>query len=441
MAAEERPYKVRNERRNDAARLLRRASLRVDATKIDTYAKKSWPDGVRAVMDQAPNPIEPPAFQQDPEGADNRKNPEDKLIIWWINQMGGTNSGIHERMTWFWHGVLTTHRGDVGKDRYPFLHKQLTLLRTHALGNYRAMMQAFVIDGALLQYLNGDGSKAGNPNENLSRELMELFTLGVGNYTEDDVQAGAVGLAGWRVDRQGERPPEGQDDNRPYEVSFERKDAFRLPLLYRGIQDKWNAEKIVDHLCDDPRTAAYISRKVWHYLGGGWLNEKDATNLGKWWQGKNLEIKPLVEKALLDMQNGSNYTRPRAGFEFYLARSIVMNEPVANGEFNGDYNPMRSLGQTPYEPPNVAGWPTDNRWLEPGSMIIRGGQVFNSDLKNIAGWQNATDDQILDTCGIHAVSDKTRTALSAIETKELGPEDKAKAKWYLALSAPEFHLI
>jgi len=397
--------------RRKIAKLLRRATLQVNSYLINEYSKISYSDAVKKLMEAEEGTISP--LDTDDIG---------EVVGWWIQQMGGSTSGLHEKMTWFWHSLLTTHRNDANGTF--FVRKQLELLRTHALGNYRELLHEFVKDGALLAYLDGDGSQASNPNENLSRELMELFTLGVGNYSEDDVRSAARAMAGWQVDR---------EEN---EVNFNNRRAFKAPLIFRGVQDSWDTEKIVDHLCDDKQTAAYVSRQIWFYLGGGWLNEKDSKDLGDWWHGKDLEIKPLVEKALLEMENSPDYQRPRTGIDFYFAYASVTNFDITESNYR-----LRQLDQMPYEPPNVAGWAKDDRWLLSGSMLVRGQLAFQIDFENINNWESIDSDSALNLCGIYAVSKQTLNALKLVDNSDLTDEDKAKARLMTALASPEFQLL
>ncbi|MDH3682139.1 MAG: DUF1800 domain-containing protein, partial [Acidimicrobiia bacterium] len=177
----------RDPARRDAVLLARRATMRVDLEAVDDLASKPWADAVQALVDAAPSPETAPAADK-----------SDDTITWWTRQITGSTSGLHERMTFFWHTVLTTHRYASGDQK--LLPAQLNMLRANALGNFRQLLQGFVVDGALIKYLNADTSTGEKPNENLARELMELFSTGIGHYTEDDVRAGALALTGWRVD-------------------------------------------------------------------------------------------------------------------------------------------------------------------------------------------------------------------------------------------------
>ena len=117
---------------------------------------------------------------------------------WWVNRMLTTSRPLQEKMTLFWHGHFAT---GIGKAPAPYMLQQNQLFRSMALGNFNALLKAVNRDPAMLLWLDGAKNRAGKPNENFSRELMELFTIGVGNYTEQDVREGARALTGWVIRR------------------------------------------------------------------------------------------------------------------------------------------------------------------------------------------------------------------------------------------------
>lgn len=400
----------RDPAKSRVARLLRRTSLITDTDLIQEFSGQPWDEVIVTVLSDEGDVGRPP------------REDRQEIMTWWVERMMAPGSGLYERMVWFWHTHLTTNHNDTSAD--VLMSRQLELLRTHALGNFRDLLQAFVIDGALLQYLDGDGSEASRPNENLARELMELFTVGIGNYSEDDVRTAARALAGWRVDRETD------------EVTFDRERAFIAPLLFRGKQANFDTAQIVDHLCDDLATAAYITNKLWHHLAGGWMDENSAVEMGRWWQSQNLEIRPLIERILTDPQfEHSYFGRPRTGLEFYGALRTTTGVPL------DVRNSLRALGQVPFEPPNVAGWPTDNRWLEPGSMLNRGSLIFSIGFDEYYEPQPGTVEYVLDRCALHSATPATLDALNRVGLDgEYSEEQRAEIRWRLALSSPEFQL-
>ena len=302
---------------------------------------------------------------------------------------------------------------------------QLNTLRSKALGNYRDLLQAMMVDPAMLKYLDAESNRAKKPNENLAREIMELFTVGLGHYTEDDVRAGALALAGWRVDKE------------RLDAWFDADRAYDGEVTFLGETRRWESVDIVDRLCDHPATAARIASIVWQHFTGSPPSSEERADLGLWWQSQNLEIKPLLGRILQSEQFwADHYVRPRTGFEWYTAAADLLRfDP-------DDIWRARNLGQCPYEPPNVGGWPEGDRWLNPDSMLRRADQLFSLDFKDVPGGTTATVDEILNRCGLYVISDETMAALNSVGGigDEVGAEGVPQLQWRIAMSSPEFQL-
>lgn len=386
--------------------------MTVDPERIDRFSELSWNDGVTALIDDARNGSPGQVPEPDEDWGE--------IVLWWVGQMTDGHGGLRERMTWFWHTILTTSAEKVDSEQ--LLADQLTGLREHAVGNYRDLLQGFVRSGALLEFLDASWSVASNPNENLARELMELFTLGKGNYNQDDVRSAARALAGWVV-----------EDGK---VEWRRENAFLAPLLFRGVQDDWDTTKIVDHLCDQPETARNISGRLWNHLLGTELTVEGATELGGWWQDQELEILPLIERILTDPSaEGARLNRPRTGLEWFCAFRSVTGGPEIEPWL------LDNLGQMPYNPPNVGGWAEGEHWLMPGSLLGRLSLIANLDTDGIPAGRSGTSAEVLDRCGLYEVSTGTLDVVDAARVSDdMSPESVRATTWRLALSSPEFQL-
>ncbi|MGB5759104.1 MAG: DUF1800 family protein [Acidimicrobiales bacterium] len=401
----------RDPERVNAALLARRATLRADPELIAALAGLERSDAIAQVLN---GPVS--AEQATPV------EKSDETVTWWLRQIGAPGSGLHERMSFFWHSLLPTHRHSVNWQQ--LIATQLNMIRSNALGNYRELLQGMVTDGAMIRYLDADSSTAKRPNENLARELMELFSIGIGHYTEDDVRQAALAMTGWRVDKDS------------YAVSFDPERAYTEPVTVLGETKKWDVASITDRLCDHPATAARVASMLWYHLTGKQIDAAGKAELGYWWQGQNLEIKPLIERILnSDTFWADHYARPRSGFEYYAAAQNILGlDPTKLWQ-------ARNLGQLLYEPPNVGGWPIGERWLNPDSMLRRSEALFNVDFREISGGETASIDEILDRCGIYVVSDETMAALQAANNPEnIGPEGVVQLQWRIAMSSPEFQL-
>ena len=173
-----------------------------DATLAGLVSPPGRDPGVAATPPPALPSHEPPARKNDQEARKEQRRDaaaeSRRLGVWWLDRMAAADEPFPERMAWFWHGHFAT---SAQKVRYPqLMFGQNETLRRLGRGDFRALAGAMIVDPAMLVWLDGGGNRVGKPNENLAREFMELFTLGVGNYTEDDVREAARALTGWRVD-------------------------------------------------------------------------------------------------------------------------------------------------------------------------------------------------------------------------------------------------
>jgi uncharacterized protein (DUF1800 family) len=345
-------------------------------------------------------------------------------INWWIARMADPTVGLHEKMVWFWHTHLTSSISKVSQ--WPWMWTQHQLLRTNALGNFRTLMQAITIDAAMLVYLDGDPSVVENPNENYSRELMELFTLGIGNYTEADVKNGAKALAGWDVNW-----PDGT-------VTFHPEDALTTPVTYLG-KSVQTAQDVINTVVDNPACAPWIATKLYRYfLGVNPTSQRLGELVGVF--SPSLEIRPLVESILRD--------------PLFLDPSIRLNRAKQPVEWvthafaaAGTNNPgwatsvANDLGQLPFDPPSVAGWPTGTRWLAASDAFTRAALAIDGPV--LADITNATDmvGTALARCSIYAVTPATKAALDAIAANTALPRwQRSRILFASAVTSPEFAL-
>jgi uncharacterized protein (DUF1800 family) len=378
--------------------------------------------GVQATVDTvlAAAPLEPPVPVFD-EDADNNANGP----AWqWLRLMANPEAGVHEKMVWFWHGHLTSSHDKVAT--WDLMWRQHLLLRRHALGNFRELLRAVTVDGAMLQYLDGDGSSAASPNENFGRELMELFALGRGNYTQHDVRAAATALSGWTVDDDGGAPrfDPSSGNGRP------------VALLGRQVVD---ARDVVDVVCDHPACARFIAAKMHRYLVGIDPSPDRVGELAAVFARANLEILPLVE-AIVGHRDflAATFTRARYPVEWVTAALGVCGIDDAGLA----YDTMTALGQSPFYPPNVAGWPPGIRWVSPSCAVARAALAVGAPaIPEIA----AAADPVIAAFERAAIYDPSIAALAAARgladrLSRHNRETRAAAVVALVLSTPEFAL-
>jgi uncharacterized protein (DUF1800 family) len=172
------------------------------------------------------------------------------MVLWWLDLMALNGHGLLERMVWFWHGHWAT---SIEKLNFPLpMFNQNKVFRTHALGDFNAMTKAMLNDGALQFWLDGQDNTVKAPNENLGRELMELFVLGVNRYTEDDVKAISRALTGYQVVR----------SNGTVTINQKRRDTNPVTLL--GKTDVFTGDTLSDFLVARNDCATFISERLWY---------------------------------------------------------------------------------------------------------------------------------------------------------------------------------
>ncbi len=386
--------------------------MRADLDQIDQLVGLDRSAAVAAVLDKPADDAQAPISGK-----------SDKILTWWFGRISEGVNGLQDRMTFLWHSIIPTHRHSAGEQE--LVGVQLNTLRSKALGNYRDLLQSMMVDPAMLNYLDAESNRARKPNENLAREVMELFSMGIGHYTEDDVRAAALALAGWRVDK---------DSNKAW---LDPKRTHEGELTFLGETKHWTSVDLVDRLCDHPATAARIASRVWYHFTGVDPAGEQRSELGSWWQAQNLEIRPLLERIFHDEQFwAQHYVRPRSGFEWYTAVQRILQLDT-----DEHWRP-RNLGQLPYEPPNVGGWQEGDRWLNLDSMLRRSDQLFSVDFRDVPMGTTATIDEILGQCGLFVVDDSTIAALESVGSAvdEVGDESIAQLRWRIAMSCPEFQL-
>jgi uncharacterized protein (DUF1800 family) len=293
----------------------------------------------------------------------------------------------------------------------------MNLFRQKSMTSYLDLLMDFVRDPLLMRYLNANTNVARRPNENLARELMELFTTGIGPYTEQDIRNAALAISGWRVN--------GDNGN----VSYDASKGHQQPVSFLGETKVWDLDSVTQRLLDHPATAKRVSQLLWDELVGP--SSAPAT-LGPDWAAQGYDTNWLVKTILKSeaFKSSDHYVRPRSGFEYYINATRTLGLPT-----NQSYR-ARNVGQLPWEPPNVAGWPDSEQWLDVGSVLART-ELLRYDYKKIEGGQTATTEEVLDRCCIYEISDQTVAALNALEGSQSSEAHTAQLRWWVALSSPE----
>lgn len=344
------------------AHLLRRAGFGGTSAEVAALAPLDLTAIVDQLLDFTVNPADtPPASLGDPNVGDWQQAVD--LQKWWLDRMRTAPAPLQEKLTFFWHGHFATSQDKVGraKDMYDQNH----LFRTEGLGSFETLVQHTSLQVAMLVYLDNDPNYKGSPNENFARELMELFTLGVNQYTQADIVAAARAWTGHNVD----------DSATPRVSRFypERHDTD--PKTFMGTTRNWDGPEIITRILTvEPQrsiAARFVARKLWTFFAYPNPGAAVLDALTNAFVGSNLDVRTVLRTMFL---------RP----EFYstTARHGLVRSPVewvvaclkATGLTADATNPqwwMDSMGQELFFPPNVAGWKNNAYWLNSTALWSR----------------------------------------------------------------------
>ena len=333
--------------------LLRRAGFGAGASELDQYRKLGLNGTVEHLLNYE---------TVDNSALDARLNQSNldlskplPLEMWWLLRMAYTARPFEEKMTLFWHGLLTSAISKVG--RAELMLQQNQFFRQNALGRFPDILKGVSRDPAMMIWLDLNSNRKGHPNENYARELMELFSLGVGNYSEQDVRESARAFTGWTL--------------RAQRFSYDKRfhdDGQKTFLAHTG---NFDGNDIIDIIVQQPASAKFITNKLFTFFVYPNPTDQILQPFVQTYVASNYSIRALVQKLL----TSNEFYSPRAYRALikspteYLIGIIRGLGLKANGV--GLPQAMNLMGQLLFNPPNVAGWPGGPAWLSTGTWLAR----------------------------------------------------------------------
>jgi hypothetical protein len=298
-----------------------------------------------------------------------------RLGYWWANRMLQTTHPLEEKMALMWHGHFATHENKV-RD-YRKMIQQIDLFEKGATGNLRDLTVQVAQNPAMLYFLDAQYNVKGAPNENFAREVMELFTMGVGNYTEKDVREGARAFTGWYF------------DNLTFKIDPSKHDDG--PKTFLGRTGNFDGVEALKIIFEQPVTAEYLAGKIYRFLVRDDLSPELKTKLGAVLRDNNYEVKPLLTVIFSskDFYSEASYGAHIKGPVEYM---VAMMKHLGVEEIPGvpDFNQSTiAMGQYLLNPPSVAGWAGGKAWVTPGLLIARGNiarDVLIPDMTGFRDW-------------------------------------------------------
>jgi len=365
-----------------ARHLLNRAGFGVPLAAVSQLAAMKPDDAVAAFVDyerfpvttKEPDWLNPPMDFRDMRqmmaglGEDDRRQVRqqmqrsqreamNRLQMWWLDRMCHTTRPLEEKLTLFWHGHFATSAEKVREPIHNYWLNQT--LRTHASGNFRTLVLEVSQSPAMLQYLDNVRNRRGKPNENWARELMELFTLGIGNYTEQDIKEAARAFTGWTV--------------RNGAFVFDRRQHDDGVKTVLGRTGAFDGEDIVDILLAQPACAEFISRKLWTYFAYEDPEPEIVAGLAATLREAGYELKPVLRRifsseafysARARLSQVKSPAQLVVGLQVQLDVPLTERPPVA-------VLAMRAMGQSLFYPPNVKGWDGGTAWINTNTFLVR----------------------------------------------------------------------
>ena len=276
------------------------------------------------------------------------------LNLRWVDEMINSEAQLREKMSLFWHGhfacrVLNSY----------YQQELLQLIRENALGNFKDILRAVSKSASMLQFLNNQQNRKQHPNENFAREVMELFTMGRGNYTETDVKEAARAFTGWGFNVKGE-----------FVFRVNAHDDGRKTIL--GKTGNFDGDAVIDILLEQKQTARFLTRKIYRFFVNDNVDETKVEWLSSRWYNSGYDIKKLLEDIFTSdwfYEEKNIGTHIKSPVELMVGIRRLLPMKMENDQAQVLF--QRALGQVLFFPPNVAGWPGGKSWIDSSSLMLR----------------------------------------------------------------------
>lgn len=279
-----------------------------------------------------------------------------ELTYWWYNLMLTQGHSLSEKMVLFWHNHFVSELSVVQLPQR--MYNQNKLFRQFAFGNFKELTKQVTTDPAMLIYLDNTKNKKEDPNENYARELMELFTLGIGNYTEGDIAEAAKALTGWQV--------EGLTSH----LDEDRFDDSNKTFM--GESGNFNHLDIIDIIFTKPAVAKYLCTKLYKEFVYFEIDDNIVNQLATILEENNFEIKPVLSALFKsDFFYSEEIVGAKIKSPIECLIPLIKKLKLATPDYEFLRDVANDIGQTLFSPPNVAGWEGDKSWISTNTLPAR----------------------------------------------------------------------
>jgi len=381
----------------EARTLLTRTSFSASAAQVQEFSQLSRAQAVDRLLSSAQTQAQstPPELSSEdrrliPGGMRQFSEEEKKVIVrqgreqgvalraWWIKEMLTTTSPFTEKMTLFWHNHFTSSLQKVKSPQ--LMYRQNLLLHRNALGNFGEMLHAIAHDPAMILYLDNVSNRKGKPNENFAREVMELFTLGEGHYTEQDIRDAARAFTGWGIDHE-------TGDFRFHRMVHD--DGSKSVL---GETGNLSGDDVLDILLARPETAEFVTRKLWREFISPEPDEAEVRRLAQVFRANHYELKPLMFALLTsDAFYAPQYRATLTKSPVDLMVGTLRQFNLAPADTRTLAFAAQQMGQDLFNPPNVKGWSGGEAWINSSTLLLRK-QALEKILRGIDSGRNDGND-------------------------------------------------
>ncbi len=323
--------------------------------KVSSYDEIKIPQQVLNLQKKAISMQETMGRRQGRKLEDEVKKYNKNIVMDWIGKMTEGKNPLLEKMTLFWHGHFAC------RIKMPHLAaNQINTIRKNSLGNFKTLVKDIAQDPAMILYLNNQQNNKKKPNENFARELMELFTIGIGNYSEKDIKEAGRAFTGWKADVvQGE-------------FKFVERQHDYGTKTFMGKKGAFNGDDIIDIILEQKEVSIFIARKIYKYFVNPKVDENKVKEIAGVFYNSDYDIKKMMQFIFSSdwFYGGKNRgVKIKSPVELFVGLKKILDVDLPQQNIMKIVG--KGLGQALFNPPNVAGWPGDKSWIDNATLMLR----------------------------------------------------------------------
>ena len=349
--------------------LMRRAGFGEPLSRLEQRSLNSY----EAIVERLIDVEKFPRLDEDLLERHNIQHADEESRQWtrarWIYRMINSERPLEEKVALMWHGVFATGDSKVGNN--PMMRTHYEMLRDYGLGNFRDLLLELAKDPAMIYWLDQQMNHADAPNENFGRELLELFSMGIGNYTEDDVKECARAFTGWTKSQTIPRYPNGFYDS---EFIFNREDHDDGIKTFLGESGRFNGEDIIDIIARQPATAQFVAGQIYNFFVSDEPDENNISQIAGVFVDSNYVISDVLRFVFnSDFFKDSTFQIVKSPAEIVAGTAILAGRHQTPYEYGltGMATATKNMGQDLLNPPTVEGWHTGREWIDSSYLVER----------------------------------------------------------------------